>query len=178
MLNKNMKELDDFLMDWDKKYKAVADTLLLFRRELVSQWSLEQRRYFIKIFYHSRGHFNDFLWHIGNFAPDKKSKDIVLENISEEFNGSYLSHEQLYLDFALSEGVDLSREYTDNQYNIKKMQQFNDAHMCWLYAHSDWHSKLSAFSAYERLDSVDYELLSESLLNLCLKAVKKSTYFL
>ena len=158
-----MSDLNSFLMDWDAKYKEGTDTILLFKKDLISQWSLEQRQYFIRIFYHSRGHFNDFLWHLGNFAPDKKSKDMVLENISEEFNGSFLSHEQLYLNFALREGVDLSREYIDNQYNIKKIKRFNDTHMCWLYAHSDWYSKLSAFSAYERLDSVDYELLSQSL---------------
>src|SRR5438105_4563325 len=93
-------ELEAFFKQWDEDYKAQAKNIDLFNPVLVAQWTSEQRCHLIQIFYHSRGHFRDFLWHLGNFTPDKFSKDIILENIAEEFNAADLSHEQLYLDFS------------------------------------------------------------------------------
>jgi hypothetical protein len=164
-LKKNYEELNNFLKEWDTNYKSQAEKINLFNKTLTSEWRNSQRKYFIKIFYHSRGHFSDFLFHLGNYAPNKVFKEMILENIKEEFSGDHLSHEQLYLDFALKEGVDLSNEHFENKYYIEKMKQFNSIHMEWLYKHKNWDSKLSAFSAYERLDSTDYELLSNVLFN-------------
>ena len=152
--------LDDFLHYWDQSYYEKVKDIPLFDSELTRKWTQKQREYFVKVFYHSRGHFRDFLWHMGNFAPDKKTKDMILENISEEFNGDSLSHEQLYLDFAKCLNVNLKNEFIEEKYNIKEMKEFNLSHIRWLNSH-DWDYRLSAFSAYERLDVVDYNLLSK-----------------
>lgn len=156
------ENLNEFLIQWDNDYKKNVIGLNLFNRDLVKKWSNSQRQFFIKIFYHSRGHFKDFLWHLGNYAPNKNIKDIILKNIEEEF-GEDKSHEELYLDFCAEEGIDLSTEYIDNKYNIQKMREFNTLHLDWLYAHKNWISKFAAFSAYERLDSTDYTFLSNAL---------------
>jgi hypothetical protein len=73
---KNLLEdsLSIFLHEWDKDYKLQTVRIDLFKREKVKQWSKAQRQYFIKIFYHSRGHFNNFLWHLGNYAPVLKNR--------------------------------------------------------------------------------------------------------
>jgi len=134
----------------------------LFNAKLTQNWSLEQKQHFVKVFYHSRGHFRDFLFFLGNFAPNKKIKLIFLENIREEFGDDNLSHEQLYLDYAKTLGVDLKPEIIEEKYYTSEMRQFNKAHIKWMLS-KDWESQFAAFSAYERLDSTDYtKLLSLS----------------
>ncbi|MDF1795034.1 MAG: hypothetical protein P1U63_00715 [Coxiellaceae bacterium] len=92
--------LEEFLIAWDSDYKGKISNIDLFNPKVTTQYSQDQIKYFIKIFYHARAHFKDFLWHLGNYAPNKNIKEIVLKNIEEEFNGDYISHEQMYLDFA------------------------------------------------------------------------------
>jgi hypothetical protein len=157
--------LNNFLKTWDEEYQEQAKEISLFNKKLTSNWTSEQRKHFIKIFYHSRGHFKDFLWHLGNFAPNAESKSMILENISEEFNDNNFSHEQLYLDFAIKEGINLFDEYLNKIHYSDNMRKFNELHLKWLHSHSNWNSKLAAFSAYERLDSTDYELLSNALFS-------------
>ena len=151
--------LQEFLSKWDASYEQEVQEIDLFNPTLVKQWTQEQAQYFVKVFYHSRGHFRDLLWYLGNFAPDKKAKDIILANIAEEFNGDSLSHEQLYLDYAKSMGVDLKTEFLDHKFYLKEMYDFNQAHLRWASQH-DWDHCFSAFSAYERLDTADYTLLA------------------
>ncbi len=86
----------------------------LFIPEKVQLWNEEQKVFFIKVFYHLRGHFSDLLWYMGSFAPDKKSKELIISNILDEFNPNGLSHEQLYLLFASAFNVNLTYELLDN----------------------------------------------------------------
>ena len=86
-------DLNEFISEWEQKYRSEIDQVAVFDPEQTSNWSMEKKRYFAKIFYHIRGHFHDFLWFMGSHAPDAHTKQIVLNNIAEEFsknfNGSY-----------------------------------------------------------------------------------------
>ncbi|MCI5055149.1 MAG: iron-containing redox enzyme family protein [Flavobacteriales bacterium] len=170
--------LTAFLKNWDDEYEKSVINIDLFNPGLVSQLSEFQKQYFVKVFYHSRGHFSDLLWYLGNFAPDKEAKDIILHNISEEFNGDYQSHEQLYLDYARSVGVDLKNEFLENTYYTREMYEFNRSHLEWASQH-DWDHCFSAFSAYERLDAIDYTFLSsiQSEEHVFFKIHRKAKHF-
>lgn len=151
----NITELNDFFRNWDNTYKTELNKIDLFRVELTRHWTSEQKQLFAKIFYHIRGHFHDFLWHMGNHAPNFEAKEMVLQNIAEEFGMKGLSHEELYFDFAKSMGVDLSEEIVTETHYLPFVHDFNKGHMKWLKSHT-WEDNLVVFSAYERLDNVDY----------------------
>lgn len=102
--------LNHFLSDWDNDYKKSTSGIDLFNQALTSLWTPQQKILFAKTFYHARGHFYHFLWFLGNFSTDKETKDIVLINLSEEFNSSAMSHEQMYIQFAESLGTSLENE--------------------------------------------------------------------
>ena len=120
-------------------------------------WSVEQKQFFCKIFYHARGHLSDFLWYMGNVAPNVKSKELVLYNYAEEM------------------GVPSPKEVTDPKYYLPFLKEFNDGHLNWL-KNNDWDGCLGAYSAYERLDNLDYVKLLEIAQNL--GASKKGLIFL
>lgn len=156
--NKQYQNLDEFVTYWDNYYLEQLKEISLFNTQLTQHWSNEQKQLFAKVFYHLRGHFYEFLWLMGNYAPNLEAKEIVLKNISEEFGESRRSHEQLYFDFAKVLGVDIESEIiTENGY-LNFAKQFNRGHIKWLIEHS-WNEKQAAFSAYERLDNVDYPYL-------------------
>lgn len=146
----------DYLQQWDHAYQQRAQQIPLFDLDRTANWSTEQRHRFVKLFYHARGHFYRFLWLLGNEAPNKKFKDLILANIAEEFGERARSHEQLYDYFAQAMGVNtIQQEYIHDTHHIPKLQQFNNGHLVWLSEHP-WSLKWAAFSAYERLDNVDY----------------------
>ncbi len=167
-------QFQHFLEGWDAIYKAEIGQIQLFNTNLTSFLSEQQKSYFVKAFYHIRGHFHDFLWYMGNHAPDSKTKKIIVTNISEEFGGNYGSHEQLYFHFAESLGVNIHQEIIDETNYDDYIVQFNKGHLNWLRQH-DWISCLAAFSAYEHLDNIDYTLLS--LLANNIGASKKGMAF-
>ncbi len=149
------RSLEQYLTWWDENYKKCVSQIPLFDPQKTAQWSSAQREYFVKTFYHVRGHFHSFLWFMGNIAPNKEAKQMIVQNIMEEFGENGLSHERLYYEFAKSLSVDLSNEITKHQYYLPFIQEFNRGHLEWLQNH-DWAGCLSAFSAYEKLDNVDY----------------------
>lgn len=105
------------------------------------------------------------MWYLGNTAPDEQSKQAILDNIREEFGGRGKSHERLYADFTQSLGVDLTDEVLHERTYLPFARAFNKEHLIWLHNH-DWDSRTAAFSAYERLDNVDYEDLFTLAKNL------------
>jgi hypothetical protein len=114
--------LSDYL-DWgDNNYKNSIKKIPLFNPRKTVKWSSAQREYFVKTFYHVRGHFHCFLWFMGNIAPDKKSKHMIVQNIMEEFGENGLSHERLYYEFGKSLSVDLSNEITGQQHYLPFIQ--------------------------------------------------------
>lgn len=147
-----------FLEKWDTVYQAALRTILLFNSSETAKWSKEQQQLFIKLLYHQRGHFDDILWCVGNFAPDAQSKEMVVKNIREEFGGYAPSHEKLYLDFAKSHGVDLTYEMIDETMYLPFLRTFNKELLRWLRTH-DWDHCITAFAAIERLDNLDYPAL-------------------
>lgn len=164
--NIHEQELKVFLKSWDETYKQKAALIPLFMDTATSKWNSEQKRFFVKIFYHVRGHFHDFLWHMGNHAESKRAKEIILHNIMEEFGGHAQSHEKLYIDFAKSLGAhDINDEILNQQNNLSFIQKFNYGHIEWLMNHK-WDDNLSLFSAYERLDNVDYTNLMKLIKSL------------
>jgi hypothetical protein len=157
--------LAEFLNLWDTNYKEKVDNIPLFNTDLTSSISEEKKHYFVKAFYHIRGHFHDFLWFIGNHAPSEDIKKSVTDNINEEFGGKYQSHEQLYILFAESLGVDIQKEIISEAHYDDYIIEFNKGHLRWLHSHS-WVSCYAAFSAYEHLDNIDYILLSSLAASL------------
>lgn len=149
--------VDAFITEWEKAYRSEIAQISLFNPELTQKWTIKQRQRFVKIFYHVRGHFHDFLWYMGNHAPDADTKKIVLSNIAEEFSINGLSHEQLYHDFANALNVPIEEVIQKDCY-LPFVREFNNNHMTWLVTH-DWVGCFSAFSAYEKLDNVDYHYL-------------------
>ena len=106
---KKSDTLQEFLKNWDINYKTEISRIDLFNTDLTSTLSNQKKSYFVKAFYHIRGHFHDFLWFMGNHAPSEYAKKIIANNIVEEFGKSYNSHEQLYYDFAKSLGPGLPK---------------------------------------------------------------------
>jgi pyrroloquinoline quinone (PQQ) biosynthesis protein C len=157
--------LDDFLIKWDKDYHHNIAHLPIFDKNQTSKWTVAQQQYFVKTFYHVRGHFHDVLWYMGNFAPNKEMKELILENIRDEFNGNAMSHEYLYILFAKAVGVDLEQEFVKEESYLPFIKEFNHGHINWLRSH-DWDERLACFAALERLDNLDYKrgkAIAESL---------------
>src|SRR5712664_49175 len=103
--------INDYLNKWDKEYTQEARVIGLFDGSSPRGWSTAQKKFFARVFYHSRGHFYDFLWHLANIAPSKEYKDVVIANITDEFGigadgVNRLSHEQLYWKFAEGLGLE------------------------------------------------------------------------
>lgn len=148
-------ELQKFLSGWDYQYQQKANQIDLFNQQLVSNWNSEQQQLFTKLLYHQRAHFDDILWFMGNFAPNREAKQIILNNTKDEYGMDGLSHERLYLEFAKMFGVDLTYELIDEKYYFPFLREYNYGHLKWLRDH-DWNHRLAAFSAIERLDNLDY----------------------
>lgn len=155
-----MESLKDFLNEWDQKQREEHKKIPLFNPEKVKQLTDSQKKYFVKVFYHVRGHFHGFLWFMANHSPNNQGKQAILENMAEEFGGDGKSHEQLYFDFGHALGVDLTDEVLNQTSYLSFAKEFNRKHLEWL-AGADWDGKIIAFAAYERLDNVDYRDLLE-----------------
>lgn len=153
-----LHSLDDAIQALDIEYKEKIKQNPLFDPNKTKLWTDKQKQYFCKVFYHLRGHFHDFLWLMGNFAPSLDAKNIFLKNIGEEFGENRHSHEQLYFDFANALQVDILQELITESHYTEFARTFNKGHIKWLLQHT-WNQKLSAFAAYERLDNIDYPQL-------------------
>lgn len=147
----------DFVKNQDSLYKAEIKQIPLFDPNKTRKWDILQKKQFARIFYHLRGHFHDVLWLMGNFAPKLEAKNLILKNIGEEF-GRGSSHEQLYIEFASALNVDIHEEIITEKNYTEFAKRFNKKHIQWLLQHH-WNEKIAAFSAYERLDNVDYPQL-------------------
>ncbi len=147
--------LIQYLYEWDDIYKKSINDIPLFNKNVDLSWSKEKKQDFVKLLYHVRGHFSDFLWCIGNKAPNIKSKNIILYNYAEEFGGNFCSHEQLYFYFAEAMGISSPKDVIDKKYYKPFLKKFNQGHLDWLKTNA-WNGCLGAYAAYERLDNLDY----------------------
>src|SRR5262249_30085473 len=136
--------LEEYLVAWDEQYLIAVRSIPLFDRDVTERWTPEQREYFVKIFFHLRGHFGEVLWALGTASPDAEFKEIILENIRDEFGGKGRSHEQLFQELARSLGCDLSTEYVDNKYYLPFARVYNQSQLQAI-ANQDWNSSLIGF---------------------------------
>ena len=144
-----------FLTEWDARYKESIENIPLFNTTPNIDWSSEKKKFFCKVFYHARGHLSDFLWYMGNVAPNVESKELILYNYREEFGGYSPSHETLYFYFTQDMGVSSPEEVTDPVYYLPFLKKFNEDHVIFL-KNNTWESCIGAYAAYERLDNLDY----------------------
>ena len=156
------KKLEDFLTLMDKSYKEELLEIDMFDTTKTVFWNEEQKQMFAKLFYHARGHFYKFLWCIGSRSFVRATKNKILENIQEEFGEEKKSHEQLYFDFAKVLGVSLEKEIYEEKFYLPFLREFDKNHIKWIVENDSESSKFGLFSAYERLDNIDYA----NLLNL------------
>lgn len=169
------EDLFHFLKSWDIEYGQKIKSLPLFDINQTAQWSLQQKIHFVKVFYHCRGHFHELLWFLACYAPDRKFKRIVIENILDELGENGASHEELYSFSAQAVGVDVKKEYIDHETYLPFCKEFNRGHLQWLNEH-DWDGKIAAFAALERLDNIDYVKGKELAENIGLTG-KELTFF-
>ncbi len=161
-------KLQHFLKLWDADYKARLEKIDIFNSKITSQWSSSQIKFFIRVLYHLRGHFSDVLWYMGNFAPDYETKQMVIDNIRDEFGmqgQASLSHEQLYMNFAKSFGVDLYSELVDEEFYLPFARAYIEGQLRWL-RNTDWDKRVVGFSAIERLDNIDYISLRDIAISI------------
>ena len=144
-----------FVEGWDKEYNALIANIDLFDPQKTCMWSQEQAQHFVRALYHVRGHFHEFLWHLGNFAPNKASKEMIGKNIFDELGGHGHSHEQLFRIFAEGLGVDIVDEHLNETTYLPFIKDYNKGHIKWMYE-NDWQTRISGFAAFELLDNVDY----------------------
>jgi pyrroloquinoline quinone (PQQ) biosynthesis protein C len=173
----NFSNLDDFLTTIDKDYQERVRVLDLFNTDITSRWTYEQKVLFVKLFYHARGHFYKFLWYIGSLCQDIDLKESIFYNVNEELGGKGKSHEQMYLDFADSLGVDLLDEIYSEQFYTKFLRDFNKNHLKWILEKEDA-ARLCLFSAYERLDNIDYTNLLELVKSIGITEEKGLLFFI
>lgn len=147
--------LSDYVSAWEENYQQKVGRLPLFDPALTRQWTMAQRQFFVKAFYHIRGHCNDFFWFVANHTSDIRVKEIILENTREEYGKDLLSHEQLFYQFAEAMGCNMHEEVVNQTTNLPFIQAFNTGHLRWLAQH-DSDAQFAAFSAYEKLDNPDY----------------------
>lgn len=162
-LSYNKDFTDNFIQEWEYNYKMQMAEIQIFNPQFVSSWSNKQKRYFIKLLYHQRAHFHDILWIMGNSAPNNLERKLILENIYDEFGKYGRSHEDLYMDFAKSFGIDLSDEIIDEKYYLNFLREYNKGHMKWLKS-KDWEHKIAGFAAIERFDNIDYTSLYQTAI--------------
>lgn len=157
--SQDVLSLESFLKEWDRQYKERQDAIPLFKLREEKPLNKEQQTYFVKVFYHLfRMSIQDILWFMANHAPDGRSKEIIVENIKEELGGNGRSHELLYVDFAESIGADLRNEYIEEETYPEFARNYNKGSKKWL-QERDWDSRISAFTALEKLDNMEYNAL-------------------
>lgn len=157
-----MQSLQDFLNEWDLQYASTARTIPLFDQSSPIVWTARRKKLFARLFYHSRGHFDRFLWIMASLAPSADYRSVVIRNITDELGGmrpADLSHEQLFFRFAEELDPDIRDEPRVEGHNLPFLRAFNEGHIKAL-LNADWDGKWAIFSAYELLDNTDYNNLS------------------
>ena len=149
--------LSQFVAQWLHGYQTRIKAIDLFNPALSKTLSHEQQQFFVKAFYHVRGHCNDFFWFVANHGTFEM-KELILDNTAEEFGAKGRSHEQLYYEFAEALGVNITDEVVNETTHLPFVREYNREHLHWLATHTA-DSLISAFSAYEKLDNPDYNSL-------------------
>lgn len=170
------EELSLFLQEWDQAYNEKQQMNPLFQERAANEWSEPQKQEYVGALYHIRGHFHELLWEMGVTAPNSEFKEMIMDNIRDEFGGSGLSHEQMYFLFAERFGLNLQNELLDNKYYYPFVQEYQKTVLSW-FKSQKWDSKFAAFCAIERLDNVDYVNLKTVAMGLGGLSAKELAFF-
>ncbi len=159
------QELEVFLSSWSEEYRTQAQKVRLFTADSaeVRGWSACQKKMFAGLFYHARGHFHQFLWHLANQGSHEQ-RAVLFENIRDELGvAPYSPHEILYARFASEFGINIQAEIfgESERWDLHFLRGFNEGHLRFIFTHEQ-DANWALFSAYELLDNVDYV----NLLNL------------
>lgn len=156
-----MGQLRAFIDDWTTKYEQALQDIPMFAQEPPA-WTRERLQTVVRAYAHSRTGFPEFLWYVASRAPSTAEKNVVLENIADEFGigngGNKTSHEQLYWRLAGAVGLNpetfIKEEVLGQHTNLPFLEEFNRGHLRWI-LFQPWDRVWSAFAAYERLDNPD-----------------------
>lgn len=160
-------EFQEFINEWEEGYRRRAAAIPLFS-EQAAGLGTEQKRLFVRLFYHARGHFYLFLWIMASLAPSADYRSVVIRNINDELGGldeTHVSHEQLFFRFAKTIDTLVEEEAKTEENYLPFLREFDEGHIRSL-MNADWDGKWSIFSAYELLDNTDYNnlyVLAENL---------------
>jgi pyrroloquinoline quinone (PQQ) biosynthesis protein C len=153
----NDTKFQKYIAQWGLSYQQGIQKIPLFQNEV--DLNNEQIKDFIRTFYHLRGHFYKLLWMLGSYkATTSAVKNLLLQNLDGEFGGDKKSHDRLYLDFAMSHGIDLSKEPLEENFYLQFAKNYNDNHIRFILNQS-FEACWGMFSAYEYLDNEDYSNL-------------------
>lgn len=163
------KALESFLRDLDTQQSHAYSQIALFNKVETDTWTKGQRQWFVKVFYHTRGHFDRLLWTRLVSAETQEEKEEILTYMAEEAGledgKNWPSHEKLFEQFANSLGIELTPEVTEKEGYLPFIHDFNFNLISYFKAASrDMQEVL--FMAYERLDNLDYESMYKVAKNL------------
>jgi Iron-containing redox enzyme len=156
--------LQHFTQQKTIEYQAKASSMTLFQPNFAKNLTPEQKQKFVLSFYHIRGKFYKFLWYLGSLAPNKEYKQVVIDNLWEEF-GQTISHEQWYYKFADEFGVDCKQGILEERHNSQWIANYNEEHVRFILTRP-FEQVWAIFGAYESLDNIDYNNLYELAQNL------------
>jgi hypothetical protein len=162
-----MKELYTFVETSLLDYQRRASQIPLFQQAIQTQLTPTQQSEFVHVYYNIRGHFNRFMWYMGHITPDSTIKKLVCANIKEEF-GDTMSHDQLYIDFGIDYGLNIHDEIIHEKHYLAFARHFDRVHLETLFQES-FEFTWSAFSAYEALDNIDYQMTLDLVMNFSQK---------
>lgn len=152
--------LDGFLRNIDRKQNLAYSQIRLFDESEITKLTDPQKKWFVKVFYHTRGHFDRLLWTRLVNSTEKEDKIKILTYIAEEAGledgQNRSSHEKLFEKFANSLGVNLTPEVTEREGNLPFVQDFNFKLINW-FKKSPRKMNEILFGAYEKRDNGDYE---------------------
>jgi hypothetical protein len=156
--------LQQFVETQTKEYQEKAGKLKLFQPQYAQNLTPEQKQKFALTFYHIRGKFYKFLWYLGSSAPTREYKQVVIDNLWEEF-GQTISHEHWYYKFASEFGADCKKEILEEKYNYQWIKDYNEEHIKFILT-KPFEQVWGIFGAYEALDNIDYNNLYRLAENL------------
>jgi hypothetical protein len=145
--------LTQFLSVQIQYYKQSVKEIDLFKTDKQLQFTTEQKKEFVGVFYHIRGYLYELLWYLGCQVKDTNKRKMILKNFMEEFD-----HNDMYFEFAKSFDVDCVKELIQETKNLDFVKNFNKGHIKYIFGNSDiaiW----TLFSVYEALDNTDYSNL-------------------
>ncbi len=158
---KPKQALREFMQEYNAWYAFELSRIPMFDFSKPLNWTSAQIVYFVLLFYHARGHFNNFVWACANWIENLWFVgEILLKNQRDEWGlvgrRKFPSHEKLYFEFAEECSVTremLVREQIEGAHYLTFLQEFDRGHVrAIMNARSDL-ERILLFLWYENLDT-------------------------